>query len=120
MSLSIVIAEHDPAVAQSLASSLDNHFRPVRLTRSLEELRSAIPRHRVDAVVANLETVGLKDLAQISRDLKVPVIGTHRVPDEDMWTAALDAGVSDVCTNEPKAVVAAVRRNLANFRAKAA
>jgi DNA-binding NtrC family response regulator len=111
--LSIVIAEHDPAIAHALASSLDRHFRSVKLTRSLEELRSAIPRHRVDAVVADLETVALNDVAQISRDLHVPVICTHRVPDEQMWAAAMEAGAVDVCSNEPRAVVAAISRHLA-------
>jgi DNA-binding NtrC family response regulator len=119
-SLSIVIAEHDPAIAHALASSLDRHFRSVRLARSLEELKSAIPRHRIDAVVADLETVALNDITEISRDLHLPVICTHRVPDEAMWTAALNAGALDVCSNEPGAVVAAVRKHFQEPRISAA
>lgn len=118
--LSILIAEHDPAIANVLASSLDRHFRTVRLVRTLDELRSAIPRQRIDAVVADLETVALNDVAQISRDLHVPVICTHRVPDEDMWTAAIDAGAVDICSNEPWAVVAAISRNLVDVSETAA
>lgn len=110
--LSILIAEHDPAIAQRLASSLDRHFRSVRLARSIEELKSDIPRHRVDAVIADLETVALDEVTQISRELHVPVICTHRIPDEEMWAAAMEAGALDVCPKEPHAVVAAISRNL--------
>jgi DNA-binding response OmpR family regulator len=110
--LNIIIAERDPAVAQILYSSLDRHFRSVRLARSLDELRSDIPRHRVDAVVADLETVALPEISQLRREFGVLVICTHRIPDEDIWTAALQAGADDVCANsDALAIVAALHRS---------
>jgi DNA-binding NtrC family response regulator len=112
-SLNIIIAERDSAVAQSLYYSLDRYFRSVRLARSLDELRSDIPRHRVDIVVADLETVALPEIARLRSEFALPVICTHRIPDEDIWTAALQAGAADVCANsDAAAIVAALQRSL--------
>jgi hypothetical protein len=52
---------------------------------------------RADAIVADLETVSLADVASLLREYHVPVVCTHRIPDEDIWTAAMDAGALDVC-----------------------
>ncbi|MFB3813456.1 MAG: hypothetical protein ACE14L_05035 [Terriglobales bacterium] len=119
--LDIIIAERDPAVAQLLSSSLDRHFRSVRLARSIEELRSAIPRHRVDAVVADLETVALPEVAELSREFQLPVVCVHRIPDDELWTAALQAGALDVCPNsDAPAILTALERNVEGTHSQAA
>jgi DNA-binding NtrC family response regulator len=110
--LNIVIAQNDPAVAAMLASSLDRYFRSVRLARSLDELRSAIPKGRPDAVVADLETVTLEQVHELTAEFQVPVVCTHRLPDESMWTAALSAGAIDICQNsDVDGITEALKRN---------
>lgn len=117
---SILIAEHDPAIAQALATQLDAEFRSVRLARSLAELKSAVLQ-RVDVLIADLETVALDEVAKLSRELHLPVICTHRVPDEKMWAAALEVGVLDVCANsDVSAIISSLFRNLALARSSAA
>jgi hypothetical protein len=45
----------------------------------------------------------------------------HRVPDEEMWTAALDAGALDVCPeSDGSEIVAAVYRHIISRRSAAA
>jgi len=39
---------------------------------------------------------------------------THRIPDEEMWMAALEAGASDVCaTDDVGTVLTSVLRSMA-------
>jgi DNA-binding NtrC family response regulator len=95
----VVIAQHDSKSAQALASMLDRQFHSVRLARSLEEVKSAIPRLRVELAVVDLEMVSLAEVENLSREFHVPIICTHRVPDEEMWAAALSAGAIDCCQN---------------------
>ncbi len=109
--LNIIIAQHDPTAAGFLTASLDRHFRSVRLARSRDELRSAIPKVRPDAVIVDLETVTLADVQQLTSEFQVPVVCTHRLPDESLWTAALGAGAVDICQNSDAAgIVTALRR----------
>jgi DNA-binding NtrC family response regulator len=120
-SLSIVIAERDPAIANLLVLSLDRQFRSVELTSSVEELESVIPRRKVDAAVVDLETVPLPEVTRLTRDFHIAVICTHRIPDEKMWAAALAAGALDVYANrDAEAIARALDKNLTNFRSQAA
>jgi DNA-binding NtrC family response regulator len=96
-SFTILLAENDSTVARPLAVSLGTHFRSVKTVHNVDELRSAIPRIRADAIVADLETVCLADVASLLREFHVPVVCTHRIPDEELWTAAMEAGALDVC-----------------------
>ena len=117
----ILVAQNDPLIAQRLTSQLNGVCRCVRLARSLEELKSAIPGQDVDAVVADLETVALREIRTIAKDLRVPIICTHRVPDEKMWTEVLDAGALDMCaTCDVKQIVDSLTRTIRAVRAKAA
>ncbi len=107
--LNIIVAQHDPAVAQLLCRTLDDHFRSVRVAHSLDELRQAIPRQRADAVVADLETVALNEVADLSREFRLPLVCTHRIPDDSLWMAALEAGALDVCANsDPDTIIDAL------------
>lgn len=105
----VVVAQHDSKSAEALASLLDRHFRSVRLARSLEEVRSAIPRLRAELAVVDLEMVPLTEVEKLSREYHVPIICTHRVPDEEMWAAALSAGAIDCCQNtDVRSIVSAI------------
>src|SRR5271169_2354286 len=119
--LNIVIAERDPAIADYLFLALDRHFRSIKLTQTFGELRSAIAGRRIHAVVADLETVDLQQLADLNRGRKLTIVCTHRVPDDQMWTAALEADVFDVCQRDDiLAIVDAIRRSLLPANASAA
>jgi DNA-binding NarL/FixJ family response regulator len=98
--LNVVVAQLDSKNAERLAASLYNHFRSVAVARSLEELRDAIPKHRADVAIVDLELVGLPDLEQLRQAYRTTeLICTHRVADEDMWASALAAGASDMCSS---------------------
>jgi DNA-binding NtrC family response regulator len=94
----VLLAENDTTIARPLAVSLGTHFRSVKTVHNVDELRSAIPRMRANAIVADLETVSLADVASLRREFHLPVVCTHRIPDEHLWTAAMEAGALDVCS----------------------
>lgn len=96
----IVVIQHDPQSAHVLAASLNRHFPSVRLAGSLAELKHAIPRYRAEAIVVDLEMVPLAEVQRLAHEFRVAVICTHRVPDEEMWAAALQAGAVDCCPND--------------------
>jgi|SRR5450755_4353148 hypothetical protein len=97
MALSVVVLEKDPGMARSLAGGLRSHFL-VHVTRSREELREDVVRTNPQAVVLNIEHWRLTDVESLHRDFPtLPIVCTHRVPDDEMWMAALEAGASDVC-----------------------
>jgi DNA-binding response OmpR family regulator len=97
MSQNIVVLEQDPRVAHSLAGGLRPHFS-VHLTRSREELQETVIHNHPEAVVLNIEYWRLTDVESLHRDFpELPIVCTHRIPDEEMWMKALEAGASDVC-----------------------
>jgi DNA-binding NtrC family response regulator len=117
----VLLAANDSAMAASLTAALDPHFRLASNVRSLDELRTAIARLRADAVIVDLETISLADIASLHQEFQVPVVCTHRVPDEELWTAALDAGAADVCDRlDFPAIVRAVTQSHAVTRSTAA
>ena len=121
MAQSVVVLEKDPTVARTLAGGLRPHFS-VHLTGSCEELREDVARNRPEAVVLNIEHWLLADVENLHREFPaLPIVCTHRIPDEEMWMAALAAGASDVCPADDVAnVLTSVMRSLALSRTAAA
>jgi len=121
MAQSVVVLEQDPKVARCLAGGLRPHFA-VHVIRSREELRDNVNRNHPEAVVLNIEHWRLTDVESLHHDFPaLPIVCTHRVPDEEMWMAALEAGASDVCaTDDAATVLTSVLRNLALSRTAAA
>jgi DNA-binding NarL/FixJ family response regulator len=121
MPQSVVVLEQDPGVARSLAGGLRAHFS-VHVIRSREELRDKVARNRPEAVVFNIEYWCLSDVENLHRDFPaLPIVCTHRIPDEEMWMAALEAGASDVCpTDDVANVLTSVLRSTAISRTAAA
>jgi DNA-binding NtrC family response regulator len=109
----VLLAENDSAIARPLAISLGAHFRSVRTVSSADELRSALPRVSADVIVADLETITLEEVADLHRKFHLPVVCTHRIPDEDIWTAAMEAGALDVCSRTD---VGAIVRAITDMR----
>jgi DNA-binding NtrC family response regulator len=98
MGTSVVVLEGDPKTAQSLAGGLRPHFHSVYLTRSRDEMLNHVTQNRPEVVIFGIESSRLSDVASLHNEFPaLPIVCTHRVPDEEMWMAALQAGASDVC-----------------------
>jgi DNA-binding NarL/FixJ family response regulator len=121
MALNVVLLEKDPGVAQSLAGGLQLHFS-VHVTGSHEQLLDNVTRSRPEAVVLNLEHSPLANVESLHENFPyLPIVCTHRVPDEEMWMAALAAGACDVCpADDVNNVLTSVLRNIAAPRSAAA
>jgi len=115
MGLSVVVLENDPGVAQSLAGGLSSHFHSVQLTRSKEELRERVAKSRPEVVILDMEHSRLSDILSLHTDFPLlPIVCTHRVPDDDLWIAAMEAGAADVCrTGDVQDVLHAALRSMA-------
>jgi DNA-binding NarL/FixJ family response regulator len=90
--------------------------------RSLGELRASIAKHRAKVVVLDIETASLSEVEKLSHDFPgVPIVCTHRLADEEMWTAALSAGAVDICpSSDTGAILTAALRNVAMSQGYAA
>jgi len=96
----IVIANSDAVRSALLAKGLREFSPNVVTAGSPEELQHAIAKHRAEIVIADLETVSLRDVEQLHDEFgNLNVVCTHRVPDEQMWTASLTAGATDCCSS---------------------
>jgi DNA-binding response OmpR family regulator len=111
---SVVVLEKDPKVAISLAVGLQSRFK-VHVIESREELRESVAENNPDAVVLNIEQWRLTDVVSLHGEFpSLPIVCTHRVPDEAMWMAALEAGASDVCPiDDVQNVLTSVLRSVA-------
>src|ERR1700736_4987099 len=117
----VVVLEQDPGVARSLAGGLRPHFS-VHVAQSREEMRDNVVRNSPEAVILNIEYWRLTDVESLHRDFpSLPIVCTHRVPDEEMSMAALEAGASDVCPSDDLGnVLTSVLRGTALLRGAAA
>ncbi len=115
MGSSVVVLESDPKVARSLAGSLSSHFKSVHLTRSRDELREQIAQSRPEVVIVDMEYTRLTDVRNLHQDFpSVPIVCTYRVPDDERWIAAMEAGASDVCpADDIQNVLTSALRSLA-------
>jgi DNA-binding response OmpR family regulator len=115
MGYSVVVFENDPRLAQSLAGKLSSHFHAVHVTRSGEELRERIADSRPAAVVLDMESSRLTDVRNLHQDFpSLPIVCLHRIPDEQMWLEALDAGASDMCpTDDAQNILSSVLHSVA-------
>ncbi|MGA2856841.1 MAG: hypothetical protein ABSE40_08230 [Candidatus Sulfotelmatobacter sp.] len=117
MGQSVVVLEKDPKVARSLAGGLRPHFS-VQVIQSREELRERLAKNHPEAVVLNIEYWRMTDVESLHHDFpEVPIVCTHRIPDEEMWMAALEAGATDMCpADDVENVLTSVRRGMALSR----
>jgi DNA-binding response OmpR family regulator len=122
MGFSVIVVESDVKVAQSLAGGLSSHFHSVHLARSGDELRERVARSRPEAVILDMEYSRLTDVSNLHREFPMlPIVCTHRVPDDELWIAALEAGASDVCpADDVQNVLTSVLRSVAIAQAAAA
>lgn len=115
MSSSVLVLQRDPIVAQFLAGGLRPHFHAVHLTGSREDLRDEVAQNRPVVAVLDVEASRFSDVENLHRDFpSLLIVCTHRIPDEEMWMAALEAGAVDVCPSyDVDAVLTSVLRSMA-------
>ena len=113
-SLNVVIAISDPQAAADLVTKLHPHFQSVAVAHNADEARHAIPRHRAQLAVVDLETVSLPEVEQLCHDFRnTSVVCTHRLADEEIWSHALEAGAIDCCfPQDVGGILQAVNRNI--------
>lgn len=111
--LNVVVASNNPKAASQLAASLNPHFRIISVARSLDEVRHAIPKHRAQLAIVDLEMASVQDVERLIHDFgHTTVVCTHRIPDEEMWASALAAGAIDCCPSDDAAsILQAITRN---------
>jgi len=115
MSLSVVLLQRDPSLAQSLAAGLRSKFQSVHMAGSRDELRAKVTENVPEVAVLDVESSRLADVERLHRDFpSLLIVCTHRIPDEEMWMAALEAGAVDVCpVDDVQAVLDSALRNVA-------
>jgi len=111
--LTIIVFQRDPRLAQALASTLSLHYHAVHVATSVEELRGDLSRYRADVAVLDIEASCLAEVEGLHRDFPgTSIVCTHRVADEEMWAAALNAGASDMCPAfDTQAIATSAERN---------
>ena len=94
----VIVAQNDAESAARLASALHRLGRTVYVARTPEEVRDAVPKHRADVVIADLEVLRLDDVEQLHNEFEhLSIVTTHRVADEQLWAQSLQAGAVDCC-----------------------
>ena len=121
-SANVVLFQSDPAIAQLLAVKLRGQFHSVHVARSLGELRAAIAKHRARVAILDVELSGLADVNQLHQEFPgVAIVCTHRLADEEMWTAALSAGADDICpSSDTPGILRSALRNASMSHSAAA
>lgn len=104
----VLIAQADGTLATFLTSKCQAHFQTVRVVQTLAGLWQALAHERPDAAIIDLELIGFDELQKLCREYRaVAVVCTHRIADESMWMACLEAGALDCC--QPKDFVSVLR-----------
>ena len=111
--LSVALLQSDSRIVRALAASLCHHFQTIRAASSIEHLREIVVRHRSELVIVDLEMASMSEIARLHRDFTgVCIVCTHRLADEEIWTAAMNAGASDLCpTFDTRTIVDAALRS---------
>lgn len=96
--VNVVLYQNDAATAEKLAASLSQHFPSIYLTRSREEIRTAITRSGAEVLVLDVEASGDRELERIHNEFPgLYILCTHRLADDELWTEALSQGAADLC-----------------------
>ena len=121
-SLTVVLLQGDARVVQYLVPALANAFSSVQQVQSLSELRHRMARNHADVAILDVEAAPLSEVELLSKDFSgVSIVCTHRLADEALWAAALQAGAADMCpANDIPCIVHAALRHAGRRRSAAA
>src|SRR5205823_4719856 len=93
-----IIAQGDSVSAAELAAALQPFCQRVHVTQTPDEVRHAVPKHRAQIVIADLETLDLARVRELRSQFgSVQIVCTHRLADEELWAQSLEAGADDCC-----------------------
>lgn len=111
MKSTIIILQSNNTISESLAASLSILFDEVSKVESVAELRRHDALHSATALIVDLERMSLSEVKDLSHDVPdVRIVCVHRLADESLWNAALNAGASDCCpSNDTRSIVNAAR-----------
>jgi DNA-binding NtrC family response regulator len=114
MGFNVVVLESDPSLAKFLAGKLSSQFNAVHFTQSTQELHDRVAKNRPEVVVVDMEYSRLSDIQNLHSEFPLlPIVCTHRVPDERLWVEAMEAGATDVCrADEVESTLTSVLRSL--------
>ncbi len=120
--LSLALLQKDHRVARFLSGQLCHHFHAIHIVRSAAELSDCVIRFRPDVVVVDMEAATLADVEQLHREFSnLCIVCTHRIADEEMWTAAMEAGADDICfANDTRSIIIAATRSVPMAQSAAA
>ncbi len=120
--LSVVLLQNDAGIVRTLCSSLCHHFHSIHAARNLDDLRRLIAKERCEVVIVDMEMAPVSEVEQLQRDFSgICIVCTHRLADEEMWTAALAAGAADMCSSlDTRSIVTAALRNTPAYLQSAA
>jgi chemotaxis response regulator CheB len=122
MGLSVAVLQKDPAISQSLVGGLRSLFQSVHVARSEHELRDKVAQNCPEVAVLDVEAIPFAGVEKLHQDCpSLLIVCTHRIPDEEMWMAALEAGAVDVCPSyDVEAILASILRSVALAQGTAA
>ena len=111
--LRVALLQNDSGTLIALCSSLGHHFHSIHAAPSLEELRCIIAKERCEVAILDMELAPLSEIERLRRDFSgICIVCTHRLADEEMWTAALSAGAADMCSSlDTHSIVTAALRH---------
>jgi DNA-binding NarL/FixJ family response regulator len=114
-SANVVLLQNDPQTSQSLVKFLCGSFHSIYPVRSLAELRTNIAKHRAQVVILDMELASIEDVERLTQEFPgTCIICTHRLADEEMWTAALNAGAADIVSaGDCRGILSAAQRTAA-------
>ena len=117
--INVVLAYHDPMSAERLAAVLRSQFRNLAVTKSPDEVSSAIARLRAPFAVVDLELITLMELKQLCAQFpSTAFVCIHRLADDRMWTEALAMGAVDCChSSDVRGILMASERYVVLSRA---
>jgi len=120
--LDVILLQGDTGAKQSLVSALANSFRGIHQVASVGEVRASIAKHRATIVILDMESVTLSDVEGLSHEFPAAsIVCIHRCADEEMWTAALNAGARDLCAStDTRGIIQAAVRAMSGARSAAA
>ena len=95
---SVVLYQKDAGAARTLINELSQRLHAVHLARTSEEIRPTLARHRAEVLILDLENSCLNEVERLHQEFPaVSIVCTHRLADEELWTAAVTQGAADVC-----------------------
>lgn len=111
--LRVALLQNDAGIVRTLCSSLCHHFHGIHAAHTVEELRCIIAKERCEVAILDIEMASLSEVERLRRDFSgICIVCTHRLADEEMWTAALSAGAADMCSSlDTHSIVTAALRH---------